>query len=224
MPDLRVLMAGGGRLAYFLARDLLAKGNRVTVVNRNPAESRWLARRLNATVVEGDASSPRILGEAGAESMDVVLAVTPHDEDNLVICQASEKLFGVRRTLALVNDPELETVFKALGVQGAFSLSQVLAGLLERRVESATVLNLVPLGEGEVTLTEVVLDAGTPAVGKTLGQLALPTDSLVACLFRNGQAMVPRGWTRLQPGDRLVLMASAESYAAALRLLTGERP
>lgn len=222
MSFLRIMVVGGGRQAYFLARSFIDKGHQVTIVNDDADESRRLARRLNALVIHGDGSSPRVLGEAGAENADVVLAITPRDEDNLVICQAAERLFGVRRTLASVSDPALEPVFRALGVNGAFSLSQVLTGLIERRVESSTILNLLPLGQGEATLTEVVLDQGAPAAGRTLGELDLPGDSLVVCIFRDGRPIIPRGGTRLEPGDRAVVMATGENYAAVLRALAGK--
>jgi trk system potassium uptake protein TrkA len=223
MAGLKIMLAGQGSQLYFLARAFQAKGHLVTIVCKDAGECAWLSRRLKALVVCGDASLPRLLGEAGAAEMDVVLAATPRDADNLLICQSAAHQFGVKRTLALVNDPELEPVMRELGVDGGFSMTQVLSGLIERRVESAAVLNLIPLGQGEVNLTEVQLDTASPAVGRTLVELGLPEDSLIACVFRNGRPLVPRGGTELLAGDKLVVMTLPGNYARVLRLLTGER-
>lgn len=217
------MIAGGGRSAYFLARSFLSKRHQVTLLNRDEAECRWLARRLKALVVHTDASAPGNLKEAGVESTDAVLAITPEDEVNLCICQSSRHLFGVEKTLALVNDPELVDVFHELGVSNAFSLTHVLTSTIERRVEADNILNLLPLGNGEVTLTEIVLDENSPVVGLSLAEIELPEASLIACIFRNEKPLIPRGGTRVEMGDRLVVLTLAETYAEVLRKLTGER-
>ncbi|MGE4554122.1 MAG: TrkA family potassium uptake protein, partial [Desulfovibrionaceae bacterium] len=200
---------------------LLALGHHVTLVNADAAESAWLARHIQATVVHADGSVPAELGEAGATEADVLLAASRRDEDNLVICQAASVLFGVRRVLALVRDPEMEPVFRALGVEAAFSLNRVLTELLERRVVDRNVRDLIPLGEGQASLTEIELGPKAPAAGRTLAQLALPADSLVACVFRDATVLIPRGDTELRAGDRLVVLAMPGNHAAVLRRLAG---
>ncbi|WP_027367866.1 potassium channel family protein [Desulfocurvibacter africanus] len=223
MASLRIMLVGGGKPVYFLARSFISKGHGVTIVNSDQEECAWLARKLKALVVHGDATQPRLLADAGVQDVDVILAATLRDEDNLAICQSAAKQFGVRRTLALVNDPELEAVFHDLGVTDAFSMTQVLTGLIERRVETEGVLNLLPLGGGKVNLTEIVLDEDAPVVGKTLMDVRMPEDSLVACIFREGNPLVPRGSTMLLARDRLVILSLPENYGQILRMLTGEK-
>ena len=220
---MKILLAGGGKLVYFLARTFQAKGYAAVIVNPDMEECRWLAKRLKSLIVHGDASDPRILEEARAEEMDVILAATPRDEVNLAICQIGESLFGVRRTMALVQDPEQEAVFLKLGVSGAFSITQILSGLIERRVETEGVVNLVPLGEGQVNLTEVALSRTAPVAGKALKDVSMPPDSLITCIIRQGHTIIPRGDTVIEGGDRLVTLTAPENHAKVLRLLTGER-
>jgi len=217
-----IMIVGSGRQLYFLAKNMAAKGHRVVIVVDDHAEAQWLSRRLKALVVTGDGASPRVLSEAGAETMDVVLAATPRDASNLAICLSATHLFGVRRTLSLVHDPELVEVFHRLGVTGAFSVTQVLTGLMERRVDSEDVINLLPLGGGEVNLTELILTADSPVVGHSLMEIELPEESLVACIFRDGKTIVPRGQTRLLHGDRLVVMTLPANHGPVLRALTGK--
>lgn len=209
-------------MIYFLGRTFLAKGYYVTVINRNHEECVRLARRLKATVVHGDGSNPRILEEAGANTVDAILAVTPNDQDNLVICQLADLQFHVPRTLALVNDPDNEEVFRKLGITAAFSTTRILASLIEQRAGFEDITNLIPAGEGKVNITEVVLQESSPVAGKPLHGITLPVNSLIACVLRPDKTIIPRGDTQLCAGDRLIVVSLPENQGQVLRALTGE--
>jgi trk system potassium uptake protein TrkA len=219
---MKIIVVGGARVVYFLCRAFLSKGHSVTLINRDREECTALARRLKATVVHGDGSDPDILAEAGADTSDAVLAVTPNDEDNLVICEIAERRFGVPRTLALVNDPDNEEVFRTLGRTTAFSTTHIIANLIEQRAGFEQISNLLPIGEGKITVTEVKLSPGAPVAGKSLQEIGLPEDALIAGVLRDGEAIIPRGPTVLREGDRLVLMALPDQLGAVLKRLVGE--
>lgn len=219
---MNVLIVGGEKLVYFLARLFTSKGHSVTVINRAQRECTRLARRLKSTIVYGDGSDLTILEEAGARSADAVLAATPNDEDNLVICQLASFHFGVPRTLALVNDPDNEEVFQKLEITSAISITRLLASLIEQRTGFDDIINLVPVGEGKLNITEVSLKKTSPVVGKTLMEIALPENSLIASIMRNEEPIVPRGPTELAAGDRLVLITLPENHGRVLKKLTGD--
>ena len=217
---MNILIVGGGKAVYFLCRTFLSKGYRVTIVNRDREECTRLARRLKAVVVHGDGSDPEILEEAGAGSADAVLAVTPNDQDNLVICQLADKRYEVHRTLALVNDPENEQVFRELGI-AAVSTTRILTSLVEQRAGFDEIINLIPIDEGKVNLTEVVLTETSTVINRPLRDVALPANSLVAYILREEQPIVPRGPTVLRVNDRLIVISLPENYGQVLRILTG---
>jgi len=222
---MRVILIGGGETIetiYFLSRLFSRRGYRVTIVNPYPAEARMLSRQVNATVILGDGSDPAVLEEAGARRADVVLSLTPHDPDNLVACQVAQTLYGVPRTMALVNDPDNEQVFHQLGITEVFSATRVIGSLIEGRTVFDEITHLFPAAEGQLHVSEVVLDEEAPAADKRLLELDLPEDSLVAAIIRDGQVVVPSGKDRLQVADRLILIALPEKQEEVLRLLTGE--
>ncbi len=219
---MNTLIVGGGKLVYFLSRTFSSKGYQVTIVNRDRAECVWLARQLKATVVYGDGSDPRILEEAQANGIDTLLAVTPHDEDNLAICQLARLRFGVPRTLALVNDPDNEDVFRKLGVTTAFSTTRLLSNLIEQKAAFEDITSLAPLADGKVNITEVVLRDNSPVVGRTLMEIGLPPDSLIAGLIREEHPIIPRGITTLQARDRLIVITLPENHGRVLKMLTGD--
>ncbi len=221
---MRVILLGGGEtveMIYFLARLFVRRGYDVTIVNPHAAEAQMLARRVKATVLLGDGSDPTILEEAGARQADLVLSLTPQDPDNLVACQVAQKLYGVPRTLALVNDPENEQVFRQLGITEVFSSTKVIGSLIEGRTVFDEITHLFPADEGRLYVTEVVLDEKAPVIGKALQELGLPSESLVAAIIRDGKVVVPGGQDRLQVADRLIVIALPEHHEHLLRTLAG---
>jgi trk system potassium uptake protein TrkA len=172
--------------------------------------------------VFGDGSSPQVLEDAGAETVDAVLAAAPRDEDNLVICQLAEMKFHVPRIIALVNDPDNEHVFRQLGIADTFSITLLLSSLIEQRVDSVGISSLIPVAEGKITVTEVKLTDTSPAAGKPMSEIRMPENSLVACVLREDRAIVPRGTTVISGSDRLIVISVPENHAAAMRTLVGE--
>ncbi|MBU4262820.1 MAG: TrkA family potassium uptake protein [Proteobacteria bacterium] len=218
---MKVLIVGGGKPLYFLCRNFTAKGYEVVIINRNKNECVQLARQLRAVVVCGDGSDAQVLKEAGALGADAVLAITPNDQDNLIICQLASLKFGVPRAVALANDPDNAEVFEKLGVS-AFSTTHIVGSLIEQRASLEQIINLLPVGEGLVNVTEIVLDAGSPVAGKVLKDIDLPDNALIAVVIRDNQPIVPRGANDLRAGDRLVLITLPENHGTVLKSFTGE--
>lgn len=219
---MKVIIVGGGKTLFFLCRNFTAKGYQVVIINRDKDECVQLSRRLSAMVVCGDGSDAGILKEAGAMGADAILAITPNDQDNLVICQLASLKFGVPRAIALANDPDNTEIFEKLGVS-AFSTTQIVGSLIEQRASLEQILNLLPVGEGRVNVTEIVLEADSPVVGKLLKDIDLPENALIAVVIRDNHPIVPRGGNDLQAGDRVVLITLPENHGPVLKALTGER-
>lgn len=219
---MKVIIVGGGKTLYFLSKSFAEKGYEVVVVNRDHDECVQMARQLKALVIEGDGGDPQILREAGALGADAVIAITPNDQDNLVICQVAALQCGVPRILAMANDPENAEVFQKLGIP-AFSTTQIIGNLIQERASLDEVMNLLPIGEGKVNVTEIVLTPESPVAGKHLKDIMLPDNALVAIVIRNGQAIVPRGDNQLLQGDRVILITLPENHGTVLKSFTGEQ-
>ena len=219
---MKIILIGGSKLAYFLAKQFASKNYYTTIINDDLEEAQTLSRTLKATVIHGEGSDPTTLGEAGALQADVVLSLTAQDEDNLIACQIAQKEYGVPRTIALVNDPENQQIFEKLGISVAFSATQIIASLIEQQTASSDIQNLLPIAEGKVSVTELALEQNNPVVGKTIDQVQLPNGTLIACILRQGEVIVPNGENILQALDRLVVIGQPESYGQLMRLLCSE--
>jgi trk system potassium uptake protein TrkA len=218
--SLHIVIAAEEQPAYFMSRRLAAVGHEVVVVHESEAVCRSLARRLSTPVIHGDATDPRVLEDAGAGSADAVMALTPVDACNLAICQQARLRFQVPRALAVANDPDNEEVFRALGVEIAFSPTRVLATLVEQRASFADITSLIPVGDGRIHLTEVKLSPTAPVVGRLVKDAGLPPGAIVAYLVRDDQPLIPHGRSELRAGDRLMLVTLPGNHQPALEALT----
>jgi trk/ktr system potassium uptake protein len=128
------IVIGGGRVGYFLSRDLLERGDEVTLVENDAARAEWLEGQLGSIVMCGDGDEMAFLSTTGIERADAVLAVTGDDARNLVALQLAKKHFNVPHTIARVNNPANVEFFKALGIDEAISATEILLNALESGV------------------------------------------------------------------------------------------
>lgn len=149
---MRIILVGGDKTVYYLARQFVRRQYHVTIINRDYARARELAEHTKATVVLGDGTDANRLEEAGARRADAVLALTDHDPDNLIISQIAARRFGVPRTIALVNDPDNEAVFQRLGVHVAFSSTRIIGTLIEQETDFDNITALMPLARANLLL------------------------------------------------------------------------
>lgn len=106
-----IVIAGGGKVGYNLAKGLLAEGHEVAIIEKDKQRFAELADEFGESVVYGDASDAFILKQAGTNRCELLVAASGRDEDNLVICQMAKLVYMVPRTLARVNDPKNEDLF-----------------------------------------------------------------------------------------------------------------
>lgn len=130
-----VIVIGGGKVGYYLSRDLMERGEEVTLIEKDAERADWLGGQLGSSIVmRGDGDEMAFLRTTGMERADVVLAVTGDDEDNLVALQMAKKHFNVKLTVARVNNPANVRIFKELGVDEAISATEVLLASMEQKL------------------------------------------------------------------------------------------
>jgi trk system potassium uptake protein len=217
-----VIVIGGGKVGYYLAKSLMDNGHEVLIVEKDPARAQRVADELGADLVfRGDGSEARVMEQFGMSRADVVCAVTGDDEDNLVICQMAQKRFQVRRTIARVNNPRNQGIFYRLGIDVTVSSTDIILSQIEQSIPSQSIIHLLTLQQAGIRLLEVRLEGGSPAVGKPLKSLGMPADTILSVVVRNGLATVPYGDTVLQVNDEVIAVASTESEESLRRILVG---
>ncbi|MGP1675363.1 MAG: potassium channel family protein [Candidatus Limnocylindrales bacterium] len=216
-----VLVVGGGKVGYYLAKELLDSGHEVALMEKDPSRARQIADEIGSIVIPHDGCEGKYLGEAGCNRADVVAAVTGDDEDNLVICQMAKHHFDVPRTIARVNNPKNEGLFRHLGVDELISPTRMILGSIEQDIPVHELLHLATLGEGELELIEAHLQAGSPAVGRAPRDLDIPDNCTLFAVIRDGVAAPLRPETTLREGDKVIAIGKADCSVALHAQLIG---
>ena len=216
-----VLLVGGRSKAKSLAQSLLQKGYRVTVINKDLSDCEKLAENEKLTVIHGDGTKPYVLEDAGAGNMELAIALTPRDEDNLVICELCKKKFGASKTLSLLSDPQKTDFFYKMGVDSVVCAISAVTSIIEQQAFMEEMAKAIPIGEGRVQLLEVPITETDPAAQKQVWEINLPKEVIIGCILRRDQTLIPRGDTRILAGDILVLISGNEQEEIAILELKG---
>jgi trk system potassium uptake protein len=218
---MKIIIVGGGMKVHFLAKSFISKGYDITIINEDIEYCKKLSRNHQANVVNGDGSLPEILEDAGIEYTDAVIAVTPDDPTNLVICQLASKLYEVPKTLSIANDPNNIGIFKKLGVTTVISTADMISSLIEQRVLIDDLIDLMPIEGGKVSMMELEMHPGYPAVGKRMLDLDFPEGAIVSCILRGDDVIIPFGKTTVQEHDRLVILYKPPVQPKVFKALSG---
>ena len=216
---MKIVIVGGGKKVDFLANSLLSKGHEITIINNTAGDCRDLSRSHKANVVCGDGSKPYILEDAEVACYDLMLALTPFDADNLVICQLAKKVFGIKRAFATVNNPENVEVFKKLGINTVVSATYILSEIIEQMASVHQLANYLPLENGKVQLLEVSVKKEYGISGKQIADIGFPEDAIVGCIIRGGNVIIPKGRTEIRTDDKLIILINSDSQSKVLECL-----
>jgi trk system potassium uptake protein TrkA len=200
----RVLVVGGGKVGSFLARELLAAGHTVAVVEPNPERAEGIADDIDVVVIHGDGTDVGMLHAGDVDRADWLLAVTGLDEVNLVACQLGTTL-GAKRVLARLNNPLNRPTFDALHIP-VVGVTDLIVQIMSQEIAVADLDRVAVLGRGQLSLCEFELsESFTPT---PIQELDLPRPSVIAVVLRGETAIVPEAATRLEPGDRITAVTT----------------
>ena len=217
---MRVAIAGAGNVGTFIASDLKEAGHDVLVIEQNPDLVARLRPSLDVNWFIGDACEVTSLHEAGLAEVDVVVAATGDDEDNLVVSLLAKQEFAVPRVVARVNHPKNEWLFnEAWGVDVSVSTPHLLTALVEEAVSVGSLVRLLQFEDAR--LVEVTLAGDSPAGGKQIAGMGVPRDATIVAVIRERHVIVPRGETTLQAGDEVLVLVTGETEDEVRGLFVG---
>ena len=204
-----VLIIGGGKVGFYLAKHLIERGYEVTLCEKNAQRAEWITHQLGTvSIMVGDGDEMAFLATTGIERAGVVVACTGDDEDNLVACQLAKRKFGVPRTIARVNNPLNVKVFKTLGIDVPVSATELLMGLIESELGNSELVRGIAVKASGASLIDVALPELSSLLGRRLDEVTLPDGEVVVCIVRDGRPVVPRPDEVVQKGDELIIYST----------------
>lgn len=211
----RVILVGGGRIAFYLARQLIEHGIQVKLIENNPARCLELSRKLpQATIIESDGSEEEVLIEEGIENIDALVALTGLDEENIVISLYGKQM-KAKKTVAKVTRTNFTNVLDQLDIDSVISPKNIIATHILRYVraknnkdDDSSVRTLHKLVNDELEAMEFIVTAHTPFINRRIADLDLKENILIAAISREQGFVIPKGETVIRLKDHIVIITT----------------
>jgi trk system potassium uptake protein len=206
-----IIVVGGGKVGYYLTKTLVHEGYEVLLIEKNPAKVEVYTERFGAVVMNGDGAEASTLAAAGAGRAAVVISLTGHDEDNLVICQLARHRFKVKRTIARVNNPKNEELFRRLGVDVTVNPTSVILSLIEQQIPDRHFVHLLALRHAKLAVVEASVSPESSICGQYVADVRMPPETSLIAILRASDVIIPTGRTQIMAGDEVIAITRRES-------------
>lgn len=211
-----VMIIGGSRTAYYLAKQLTEAKINVKIIEKRIERCEILADMLpKAAVVEGDGSMPARLEEEGLSQADALVSLTDFDEENIIIALHAMRI-GVKKNIPKINRQEYVDICQSMGIDSIISPKKLCTNEIVRYVrsventEGGSVLTLHHIADGKAEALEFIVDKTTRNLRTPLAKIRFKKNLLIARINRKGKSFSPGGQDYFDIGDRVILVTKAE--------------
>jgi len=210
-----IIVVGGGRVGYYLAKALLEEGHELLILEKDARICEAINDEMGSICFRGDGCEVATLAEVGTERADMLVAVTGDDEDNLVACQVAKHQFNVPRTIARIRNPRNAELFKELGVDVTVSSTNVILEHIQEKVPTHPLTHLLAIEDSGQEIVEIKIPPDASTVGKSIRELSIPPGTKLTLVIREkGKNRLPTLNTILRAGDRIIAITTPESEEA----------
>jgi trk system potassium uptake protein TrkA len=216
-----ISIIGGSSIGYYLARatePLAAHGVQLKVFEKDPERCRTLAEAFpRLTVIQGDSSDLEVLQDENAEASDAVAVVGDNDQSNLLTGYLLKRM-GVPRVVVSLKRTEYLPFTGPMDLDATVVPRVSAAAAILKIIRGDHVLSLALLKEAQAEVLEVLATEECPACRIPLRDLGVPAGAVIGVLVRAGQVIVPRGDTRILPGDHVIVFTAESAREETARL------
>ena len=215
----KVMIMGGGKTGFYLAKRLSDYGASVKIVEKDKGRCFYLSTHLNdVMVLNGDATDLQLLEEENFEGMDAVVTCTGFDEDNLLLA-LSAKQHGIEDVIAKVSRRNYAEIISAMGIDMALNPIDIVTSIILRLVQGNKKVLSSQLIQGQAEIMEVYATPHMDILGVRLKDLDLPLSVIIAAIHRGNQVIIPNGDTVIEEDDRLLMLSLISDIASTEKLL-----
>ncbi len=219
-PLKRILIVGGGRIGFRLARLMEERSVYVKLIERSPSRAAELAETMNkAVVIQGDASEQQILMEENIGDMDAVVTLTDDEENNILVSLLAKRM-GVRQVITRVNKLAYFSLMPAIGLEQVVSPRLSAINSILGYIRRGKVLSARTLTDEQAEVLEAVALETSDIVGRPLRQTDIPKGALVIGIIHEGKIEIPSGNSVIHPNDRVIIFAKRQVISKIEKILT----
>lgn len=223
-----VIIVGGGKIAYYLSKQLSTQGIKVKIIEKDKNRCQVLAEKLPyVTIIYGDGSDDELLNEEGIENTDAVLALTGLDEENIVLSLSAKSLYH-KKIIAKVTRMNYVGLSDVLKVDSIVAPKKIVASQIIRYVRAkmnkdndSSVKTLYKIVDGEVEAIEFKVTEQFKYLHKTLNEMKIKEHVLVAAIIRENEVIVPKGNTTMELNDYVIIVSRGEIMKSLNDILRG---
>ena len=206
-PLNRVLIVGGGRIGYRLAGLLEEKSIYTKIIEKKPDRCALLADKMNKSIILcGDGSDQGLLNEENIQDMDVVVTLTADEETN-ILTSLLVKQMGARKTITKIDKFSYFPLMSVIGLEQVVSPRLSAINSILQHVRRGKVLSAISIKGEQAEIMEAVALETSDIVGKPLRKISFPKGSLVTCIIRKEEVIIPSGDSVIEPEDRIIIFS-----------------
>jgi trk system potassium uptake protein len=218
-PVKTVLIVGGGKIGLRLAQELEHLHYYTKIIDKEPHRCEILSGRLNRTIVlQGDGTDPGLLEQENIGSMDLVVALTGDEELNILSCLLAKRL-GARRTVARINKFAYMSLVQTIGIDHIVSTRMSAVNSILHFIRRGKIISTVSIAGEKAEALEAIALEHSAIVGTPLKRLKFPKGTLILCIIRKDQVILPTGDSIILPNDRLIIMSTRQNIPVVERSL-----
>lgn len=213
----KIMVVGATRIGMHLSR-LLEKEVNIVLIDEDEERCKMASERLlSSLVIHGSGTDDSVLLEEGIANVDAFIATTSSEEINILSCILA-KQYGAKKTIALVDRPELKNTLEDIGIDIAISPRLATVSGILQHVHRAEMLSLSVLHKGEARIVELKVSPHSKIAGKKLKRTNFPKNTLVGAIVRGGNVIIPGGEDMVNIGDSLIVFARTDTIPSLVKL------
>ncbi|MDA1307970.1 MAG: Trk system potassium transporter TrkA [Proteobacteria bacterium] len=223
---MKVVICGAGQVGTSIAQHLASENNDVTVIDQDASLVQRISETLDVRSIQGLASQPNILEQAGAKDADMLIAVTFSDEVNMVACQVGHSLFNIPTKIARVRQQEyLKPIWGDLysrdnmPIDVIISPEREVARAIGRQLQVPGAFDVVPMADGLIRVVGVRCDEDCPIINtpmRQLTQLFPDLNIVIVGIIRNDKGIVPKSDDQMLAGDQVYFICDIAHLSRAM--------
>lgn len=217
-----VLITGGGKTSFYLAKELEHIGVNVKIIEQNLERCQDLAETLNNTLVlHGDGTDISLLKAEKVEGMDAFVALTGFDEENMLVALLAKQL-GVKKVIAKVSRSSYTSLIETIGIDNTVAPKLITARDILRHVRGGRIISMSLLIGGRAEVFEIIPQENTPIVNRPLKEIGIPKGVIIGAIFRSGKIIIPNGDSVVKSTDRVIVFTLENHMDKVNRLFSAK--
>ena len=215
---MKVVIANGFHEADYIISLFNTRHNDLIVLNDDEYVCQYLSLKNDIPVMRGKATRKTDLKEAGAENCDLFIALSEDDYKNYVACKTAKLLMNAKRCIATVINPKNVEIFRELGIDTAVSSAYLLGERIKSLTSVENMVNSLSMENEHIFIDEIRISSDLEVAGKTLAEINISDLGSVASIVSNEKALIPNGQMRIESGDKVLIVTTAENRNKAISI------